>query len=181
MDAGDIIRLLELARHPEGGWYRETWRDPGPHDPGPDDPNPRDLSSEATGDRRGAGTAIYYLLAAGEVSHWHRVDAAELWHWYAGAPLALGLSPDGRTAKTLLLGPALAEGQRPQHLVPPGHWQSAASLGPWTLCGCTVSPAFSFAGFELAPPGWQPRPGAAQSTGPGAALGAAPAPQGRAP
>jgi predicted cupin superfamily sugar epimerase len=149
MQASEVIRLLDLSRHPEGGWYRETWRAP------------------ATQGQRGAGTAIYYLLEAGEVSHWHRVDAAELWHWYAGAPLRLSLSPDGHDAEALLLGPELTAGQRPQRLVPPGHWQTAVSLGSWTLCGCTVSPAFEFARFELAPPGWRPTP--RRSCGPGGA------------
>jgi uncharacterized protein len=134
----EIIRLLELAPHPEGGHYRETWRAPAP--PG----------------SRAAGTAIYYLLQAGEVSRWHRVDADEMWHWYAGEPLALSLSPDGRSSETLHLGPDLASGERPQCLVPAGAWQSATSLGAWTLVGCTVSPGFMFESFELAPQGWQP-------------------------
>ncbi len=140
MHARDVIRLLDLSRHPEGGWYRETWRAP------------------TAGGQRAAGTAIYYLIEAGEVSHWHRVDAAELWHWYAGGPLSLTLSPDGHDAEAVVLGPELGAGQRPQRLVPPGHWQTAVSLGPWTLCGCTVSPGFEFARFELAPPDWHPTP-----------------------
>ena len=105
---------------------------------------------------RGAGTAIYYLLQAGERSHWHRVDAAEIWHWYAGAPLALSLSPDGVAVDALVLGNDVMSGARPQILVSAGVWQSAASTGAWSLVGCTVSPAFEFAGFEMAPPGWQP-------------------------
>ena len=140
MTAAEIIRRLGLQPHPEGGHYAETWRD-----------------SVADGGR-GAGTAIYYLLQAGEYSHWHRVDAAEIWHWYAGGPLALTLSPNGHDAAAYHLGPALDLGQRPQLVVPAGTWQTAESLGAWTLVGCTVSPAFSFDGFELAPPDWRPIP-----------------------
>jgi predicted cupin superfamily sugar epimerase len=133
-----IIATLELAPHPEGGWYRETWR------------------GDPAADGRSTGTAIYYLLEAGQVSHWHRVDAAEIWHWYAGSPLHLSLSPDGAGSARLVLGPDIAAGERPQVLVPPGCWQSARSLGAYTLVGCTVSPGFHFSGFELAPPGWAP-------------------------
>ncbi len=141
LSAADVIRLLDLRPHPEGGHYRETYR----HDPG-------DGS-------RGLQTAIYYLLQAGEVSAWHRVtDAVELWHWYAGGPLALTLSPDGHDAEAIHLGPHLAARQRPQAVVPAGCWQTAESLGRWTLCGCTVSPGFEFSGFELAPPDWRPTP-----------------------
>lgn len=136
--AADIIRRLGLAPHPEGGHYRETFR----HMP--------------AGGGRGAMTAIYFLLQADEVSAWHRVDAAEIWHFYAGAPLALTLSADGETTISQLLGPNLAAGERPQLAVPAGHWQSARSRGAWTLVGCTVGPAFEFAGFEMAPPGWTP-------------------------
>ena len=138
MSPADIIRLLELSRHPEGGHFRETWRAPAPSG------------------TRAAGTAIYYLLVAGEVSHWHRVDADEMWHWYAGSPLALSQSPDGRSIEVLHLGPDLASSERPQLLVPAGAWQSAESLGAWTLAGCTVSPGFVFEAFELAPEGWRP-------------------------
>ena len=139
--AAEIIRLLDLKPHPEGGHYRETFRD----DPGHG--------------RRGVQTAIYYLLQAGELSAWHRVtDAVELWHWYAGGPLALTLSPNGHDAEAIRLGPDLASGQRPQAVVPAGCWQTAESLGHWTLCGCTVSPSFEFSGFELAPPDWRPTP-----------------------
>ncbi|HEX2024327.1 MAG TPA: cupin domain-containing protein [Acidimicrobiales bacterium] len=137
-DPEEAARLLGLEAHPEGGWYRETWR----HVP------------EAGG--RGAGTAIYYLLKAGEQSRWHRVDATEVWHFYAGDPLELSLSPDGSSVERGVLGPRLVAGQRPQAIVPPGVWQSARPLGAWVLVGCTVSPAFEFAGFELAPDGWQP-------------------------
>lgn len=138
MTARELIEALSLRPHPEGGWYRETWR------------------AEAPEGQRAAGTAIYYLLEAGERSHWHRVDAAEIWHWYAGAPLALSLSPDGQGTETLTLGPDLAAAQRPQRIVAPGCWQSAISLGTFTLAGCTVSPGFEFEGFEIAPPGWHP-------------------------
>ena len=105
---------------------------------------------------RGAGSAIYYFLRAGERAHWHRVDAAEIWHYYAGAALTLSLSPDAGEAEHIRLGADLASGERPQAIVPKGAWQSAASLGEWTLVSCTVSPAFEFAGFELAPPGFSP-------------------------
>jgi len=140
LPAADVIRLLELRPHPEGGHYRETFRDPDP-----------------TGGR-GFSTAIYYLLEAGELSAWHRVDAAELWHWYAGAPLVLTISPNGQDAASHRLGPDLAQGERPQVVVPAGHWQTAESLGRWTLVGCTVAPAFRFEGFELAPADWRPTP-----------------------
>jgi predicted cupin superfamily sugar epimerase len=134
VNADAVVAALGLAAHPEGGWYRETFR----HEP--------------DGGGRGAMTAIYYLLKAGERSHWHRVDAAEIWHWYAGAPLALS-TPGARR----VLGPDLAAGERPQLVVATGEWQSAESLGAWTLVGCTVGPAFVFEGFELAPKGWTPR------------------------
>ena len=101
---------------------------------------------------------MYFLLAAGELSDWHRIDATEIWHWHAGAPLVLTLSPDGHDASAHHLGPELATGQRPQIAVPPGCWQTATSLGPWTLVGCTVAPGFDFGTFELAPPGWRPLP-----------------------
>jgi uncharacterized protein len=138
-----IIDLLGLRPHPEGGWYAETWR----HD---------------TGDGgRGAGSAIYYLLAAGQRSHWHRVDATEIWHHYAGGPLVLSVhAVDGpiRDAATrdVVLGDDLAAGQVPQAVVPADAWQAAEPRGAWTLVGCTVSPGFTFEGFELAPPGWSP-------------------------
>jgi predicted cupin superfamily sugar epimerase len=137
MTADEVVRLLGLAPHPEGGFYRETFRD------------------GATGGR-GASTAIYYLLREGDESAWHRVDAAEVWHWYAGAPLDVTLSADGRERSTLRLGTDLAAGERPQVVVPAGVWQAARPVGGWTLVGCTVAPAFDFAGFEMAPPGWQP-------------------------
>lgn len=140
MKAADIVRMLGMQPHPEGGHYAETWRD------APDDGT------------RGCGTAIYYLLQLDEVSAWHRVDATEIWHWYAGAPLALTVSPNGHDAYAVHLGPDLTAGQRPQAIVPPQAWQTAESLGRWTLVGCTVSPAFAFEGFELAPHDWRPTP-----------------------
>ena len=140
MSPGEIIRLLELQPHPEGGHFRETWRAPAP--PG----------------ERAAGTAIYYLLQAGEFSHWHRVDAAETWHFYAGAPLSLTVSRNGHDAEAWRLGPEILAGQRPQLVVPAGWWQCATSLGAFTLVGCTVSPGFRFEGFEMAPPDWRPTP-----------------------
>ncbi|MDJ0386689.1 cupin domain-containing protein [Roseomonas sp. E05] len=138
LPAAAVIAALGLAPHPEGGHYREIWRD-RPADGG-----------------RGAGTAIYFLLAAGERSHWHRVDAAEAWHWYAGASLRLSLAGDSGGRIEHRLGPDLGRGEAPFAVVPPGGWQAAESLGAWTLVGCTVSPAFDFAGFTLAPPGWEP-------------------------
>ncbi|MEO1293726.1 MAG: cupin domain-containing protein [Pseudomonadota bacterium] len=139
----EIIAQLNLIPHPEGGWYRETW------------------AAEASSGARAAGTAIYYLLKAGERSHWHRVDSAEIWHFYAGAPLALAVAPPGAAAVRHVLGPDLGAGQRPQLIVPPGDWQSAASQGAWTLVGCTVSPGFMFEHFEMAAPGWAPPGGQA--------------------
>jgi len=138
MTADDIIRQLGLTPHPEGGHYAETWRAPAPEG------------------QRSAGTAIYFLLKAGERSHWHRVDAAEAWHWYGGAPLVLETSADGEAVAEAILGLDFAAGQHPQAVVPAHHWQAARSLGDWTLVGCTVSPAFEFRGFEMAPPGWRP-------------------------
>jgi len=139
--AREIIRLLDLQPHPEGGHYRETFRD---------------SAQDAHG--RSCGTAIYYLLEAGEVSEWHRVDAAEIWHYYAGAPMVITLSPNGHDASAHHLGPELQAGQRPQIVVPAGYWQCATSLGAFTLVGCTVAPGFSFDGFEMAPKDWRPTP-----------------------
>ncbi len=138
LSATDVIRLLGLTPHPEGGHFRETFRD-----------------ERAIGGRA-ASTAIYFLLAAGEVSHWHRVDAAEVWHWHAGAPLELATAAPDAPPTRIRLGNDLAGGERPQAVVPPGHWQSARSLGDWTLVGCTVAPGFDFARFELAAPGFEP-------------------------
>lgn len=140
MTPPEIIRALAMQPHKEGGHFVETWRD------------------VPEGGGRGAGTAIYYLLQAGERSHWHRVDATEVWHWYAGAPLGLTISEDGHKSAVSHLGPDLEAGQKPQLVVPKGAWQSARSLGAWALAGCTVSPAFQFEGFELAPPDWRPSP-----------------------
>ena len=140
-EADDLIRILDLQPHPEGGWFRETWRAGPP---------------AAGGDGRSAGTAIYFLLRAGERSTWHRLDAAEVWHHYAGGPLALTVVGDGGLPHRHLLGPDLTAGERPQAIVPAGAWQAAEPLGGWTLAGCTVAPGFEFAGFELAPAGWEP-------------------------
>ncbi len=141
MTAADVIRLLELKPHPEGGHFRETFRDAPPH---------------PEGGGRAASTAMYFLLARGERSHWHRVDAAEVWHWHAGAPLALEIAPAVGARETFTLGNDLAAGERPQGVVPPHAWQAAQSLGEWTLVGCTVAPGFDFTKFELAPAGWEP-------------------------
>jgi len=133
--AEQIIARLGLAPHPEGGWYRQTWK-------GPEVP-------------RASGTAIYFLLKAGERSHWHHVDATEIWHFHAGAPLRLWIAADAAgPAEPHLLGPDLDAGQVPQGTVPPFHWQAAESTGDWSLVGCTVSPGFEFAGFVLAEPGF---------------------------
>jgi len=140
--AREVRRRLALAPHPEGGWYRETFRDE---------------RTDAAG--RAASSAILYLLDVGESSEWHRVvDAAEVWHWHAGSPLVITVSPNGHDAAAHHLGPDLAAGQRPQFVVPAGCWQTATSLGAWTLVGCTVAPAFSFESFELAPSNWRPMP-----------------------
>ncbi|MFG1209913.1 cupin domain-containing protein [Xanthobacter flavus] len=137
LTAEAVIALLELQPHPEGGFFRETFRE------------------KAADGGRGASTAIYFLLRAGERSHWHKVDASEIWHWHAGAPLKLRIA-DAGGKRDVILGPDLAAGERPQGVVPPFAWQAAESLGAWTLVGCTVAPAFDFSGFELAPPGWEP-------------------------
>jgi predicted cupin superfamily sugar epimerase len=140
MTADEIIRLLGLQPHPEGGHYVETFRD---------------TATDANG--RSRSTAIYFLLKQGARSHWHKVDAVETWHWHAGAPLTLSIAEKaGAAVQTITLGSDLANGERPQGIVPTGWWQSAESLGAWTLVGCTVAPGFDFAGFELAPPGWAP-------------------------
>jgi len=141
LSADDVIAMLDLKPHPEGGHFRETFRD-----------------AAGEGDRA-ASTAIYFLLAAGEISHWHRIDAAEVWHWYAGAPLELALAPPQGIATRIRLGPDLAAGERPQAVVPAHHWQRARSSGAWTLTGCTVAPGFVFERFELAADGFEP-PGA---------------------
>lgn len=137
MNAQDIVDLLDLAPHPEGGYYRQNFVDAVPGG-------------------RAHSTAIYYLLEGGAQGRWHRVDSAEVWHFYAGAPLRLSLSPDAKSVTELVLGPDLAAGQRPQVVIPRGEWQAAESLGDWTLVGCTVAPGFDFAFFEMAEPGWKP-------------------------
>jgi predicted cupin superfamily sugar epimerase len=136
--AADIIARLGLTPHPEGGHYRETYRDPRCDSGG-----------------RSFSTAIYFLLARGEISRWHRIDAVEIWHHYAGGALTLQIADsDGR--RTIRLGSNLAAGEIPQAVVPPHAWQAAESTGDWTLVGCTVAPGFEFANFELAPTGWEP-------------------------
>lgn len=137
MTADDIIAHLNLKPHPEGGHYRQTW-----------------IESEAQ--TRASGTCIYFLLRAGETSHWHRVDATEIWHYYAGAPLVLRMAADAAgPAYAHSLGPDLMQGQQPQIIVPKDHWQSAQAGTDWTLVGCSVSPGFLFDGFELAPEGFE--------------------------
>lgn len=136
--AQEIIAALGLQRHPEGGWYIQTFED----------------TEQSNG--RAHSTAIYYLLEGGERSHWHTVDAIEIWHYHAGAPLELGLSSDGHEKRVLTIGPDILAGQTPQGIVRKGEWQSARSLGDWTLVGCTVAPGFQFAGFIMAPDGWEP-------------------------
>lgn len=137
LGANEIIRILGLKPHPEGGHYAEVYR------------------SAAEG--RAACTTIYYLLQAGEVSAWHRVDADEVWAWHAGGPLSLTISPpDGKGAAAGTLGPELRAGQQPHLVVPKDYWQTAESLGAWTLVSCFVAPGFEFAGFELAPDDWRP-------------------------
>ena len=138
LSAAAVRAALGLAAHPEGGHYRETWRD------------------QPEGGGRGMGTAILFVLAEGERSRWHRVDAAELWLWQAGAPLALGISEDGVAARELRLGPDLGAGELLQGVVPVMAWQDARSLGVWTLVSCVVTPAFRYEGFEMAPEGWVP-------------------------
>jgi predicted cupin superfamily sugar epimerase len=136
LNADAIIAQLKLQPHPEGGYFRETFRDVAPHG------------------GRAVSTAIFFLLKAGEVSRWHRVDAAEVWHFYRGAPLELRI---GKQAH--ILGPEIAQGQQPQLIVPAGEWQAARSLGDkamgdYTLVGCTVAPGFEFSKFEIAPNGF---------------------------
>lgn len=138
MTAHQIIQTLDLQPHPEGGWYRETWADDGKP--------------------RAAGTSIYFLLEAHQTSHWHRVDSAEIWHWYAGAPMELHIHNEGRT-KVSILGPDLQSGARQQLIVPPQAWQKSVPVDGWVLVGCTVSPGFEFERFELAPDGWEPKNG----------------------
>lgn len=144
MDAAEIIARLELKPHPEGGWYRETWRETGDE-------------AHATSPPRGHATAIYFLLEAGQRSHWHRVDAAELWLFHAGSALSLRIAPGGDgPVDTIRLGADLVAGEVPQGLVPAGWWQAAEADGGWALVSCVVAPGFDFAGFELAAAGWNP-------------------------
>lgn len=151
-DARALIDRLGLAPHPEGGWYRETWR------------------ADAAAGARAAGTAILFLLEQGQRSHWHRVDATEIWFWHAGHPLRLLTAPNergpgwpngggpgrGGTVSEVLLGGDIMAGQSPQALVPADHWQATQADAGWGLVSCTVTPGFDFAGFTLAPPGWAP-------------------------
>lgn len=135
MTPDDLIKRLNLQPHPEGGWYRQTW--------------------EAKGEGRPAGTCIYFLLKQGERSHWHRVDAGEIWHFYAGTPLTLSIAKtDAGPAVDHILGPDFSDGQHPQFVVEAGEWQAASAPDGWALVGCTVSPGFQFEGFELAAPGF---------------------------
>jgi hypothetical protein len=140
LTAAEVIARLGLMPHPEGGYYRETFRD-----------------HRRNAEGRAVSTAIYFLLPAQERSHWHRVDAVEMWHWHAGAPLELSIAlADAGPVERHRLGADLMAGEEPQRLVPQGAWQAARSLGDWTLVGCTVAPGFEFSGFELAAPGWEP-------------------------
>jgi uncharacterized protein len=138
-DAQQLIDKLGLAPHPEGGYFRETFRDP---------------ATDATG--RARSTAIYFLLVAGQVSRWHTVDAVEIWHWHAGSPLELGLAEPGAAPTHIMLGFEPGRDLVPQAVVPAGWWQQARSTGAWTLVGCTVAPGFEFKGFVLAPDGCDP-------------------------
>lgn len=139
LTAAKVVDLLKMQPHPEGGYYVETFRDEVTDQEG-----------------RAASTLIYFLLPEGVLSRWHKVDAVETWHWYAGAPLELSISPDGDRKQVLKLGNDLVSGARPQGIVPRHGWQQARSLGFWTLVGCTVAPGFQFAGFKMAPEGWEP-------------------------
>jgi predicted cupin superfamily sugar epimerase len=135
MTPDQIIKTLGLRPHPEGGWYSETWR-------GDETP-------------RSSGTSIYFLLEAHQSSNWHRVDAVEIWHWYAGSPMELHIHEDGET-RVEILGNNIAEDQRPQRIVPKNAWQKSIPNDGWVLVGCTVSPGFEFEGFEMAETGWEP-------------------------
>jgi predicted cupin superfamily sugar epimerase len=139
LSAAEVMRLLDLKPHPEGGHYRQTFRDP-----------------RTVEGARAASTAIYFLLARGERSHWHKVDAVEIFHYHAGAPLKLEIANAKGPIECITLGADLAAGERPQAIVPAHTWQAAQSLGEWTLVGCTVAPGFEFSRFELAPKDWAP-------------------------
>ncbi len=138
MTASEIISLLNLEPHPEGGWYRQTFAD----------------QPDATG--RPLSTAIYYLLEGGKRNTWHRVDSVEIWHWYAGDKMRIEVSRDGKQRSEQILGPDLIAGERPQIRIAGNHWQRTTCLGDWSLIGCTVTPGFQFSKFELAEPGWEP-------------------------
>jgi predicted cupin superfamily sugar epimerase len=139
LTADTVVELLNMQPHPEGGFYAETFRD--------------DFTDK---NGRAASTLIYFLIPEGILSRWHKVDAVETWHWYAGSPLELSISADGTSKNVLELGNDLLAGQRPQGIVPRDGWQQARSLGAWTLVGCTVAPGFQFEGFVMAPEGWEP-------------------------
>ena len=143
MKAEDLIRALDLTPHPEGGWYRETWR------------------SRSEGGERAAATAVYYLIEPGQISRWNRVDADEMWLWHAGDALELSIAAsDEGPVRTVRLGPRIDKGEQPQLIVPAGQWQSAVPVDDgqigYTFLSCIVAPAFEFAGYELAEPGWAP-------------------------
>ena len=142
MTPEDIIETLGLEPHPEGGWFRETFR------------------AVSDDSERSASTAIYYLLKSEEQSRWHRVvDADEIWNWYAGSSLLLSLSDNGHGRQEIVLGADIVAGERPQVVVPKGFWQSARPRDGWALVGCVVAPAFRFEAFEMAPDGWEPEHG----------------------
>ena len=138
LSAGEVIALLGLEPHVEGGFYRQTFAD------------------QLDGTGRPISTLIYYMLTNNQTGAWHRVDSAEVWHWYAGAPMTLSISRDGKAVTRHQLGSDLAAGQRPQVVVPPGAWQRAKVEGTWALVGCSVAPGFQFSKFEQAEPGWEP-------------------------
>jgi len=138
MTSDDVIRILGLEPHPEGGHYRQVYE----HVP--------------TDGGRGFMNSIYFLLRAGDRSHWHRLDAPEIWSYHAGSPVTVSVWTEGRPVETYRLGNNLAAGERPQVMVPAGAWQAGESLGDWSLIGCVVAPAFQFSGFELAPRDWSP-------------------------
>ena len=146
IDRDELIRRFDLQPHPEGGFFRETYRSSDA------------IRREGSADSRSASTAIYYLLCDGAHSAWHRIQSDEVWHFYAGDPLELSLSVDGIVTERHVLGLDLAGGARMQIVVPAKVWQSAQPLGAYTLVGCTVAPGFEFDGFEMAPPGWTPKP-----------------------
>jgi predicted cupin superfamily sugar epimerase len=141
MDAASVIENLGLVPHPEGGWYRETWRAPGREG------------------ERAAATAIYFLLKPGERSHWHKVDASEIWLWHAGGPVRLRIADAGTAPVDVMVGPDIERGQQPQAVIAAGQWQAAEAGESWALVSCVVAPGFEFSGFSLAPDGWEPEHG----------------------